>query len=134
MQTDATDCRKEVLALPEAKKLERRAALAEIKRLHANDPAGAREAARLWFEHNAEPLAAGAETSAFHLRKLDESDPARTDKAAAALRKSEAEVEQAQSASRAAVKLWRKKNPNKVKKLNKVYQERQKPKKNTKSR
>jgi len=133
MQIDQTKSHEAALALPESKKLERRAAMAEIKRLHANDPDGAREAARLWFEQNAEPLAASAESSAFHLRKLSEADPNRTGKAAAALKKSEAEGANAQSASREAVKEWRKKNPNKVKKINKVRQEqRQKSKKDHK--
>jgi len=123
MQTDQTKSQKQALALPESRKLERREAMAEIKRQHAHDPDGAREAARLWFEQNAEPVAASAETSAFHLRKLSEADPDRTSKAAAALKKSEAEGANAQSASREAVKEWRKKNPSKVKKLNKVRQE-----------
>ena len=130
MQTDKTTSQQEVTALPESKKLERRAAMAEIKRLHHDDPAGAREAARLWFQQNAEPLAAGAaQTSAFHLRKLSEADPARADKAAQALKQNEAQGEHAQNASRMAVKEWRKKNPNKVKKLNNLYREQVRPKK-----
>ena len=115
------------MALSEIKKLERKAALAEIKRLYADDLAGAREAARLWHEQNAEPVAAGAaETSAFHRRKLSEADPERSSKGAAALKKSETQLEQVQKASREALKEWRKKNPNKVKKLGKVYREQQK--------
>ena len=103
--------------------------MAEIKRLHPNDPDGAREAARLWFEQNAEPVAAGDQTSAFHRRKLSEADPERSLKGAEALRKSEAALENSQHASREAVKEWRKKNPNKVKKLGKVYREQLKTKK-----
>ncbi|HEY5513970.1 MAG TPA: hypothetical protein VIK40_10040 [Geomonas sp.] len=132
MQSDNTNGStksQEEIALREAKKMERRAAMAEIKRLHALDPAKAREAARLWFEQNAEPVAAStAETSAFHRRKLSEADPERVGKAAEALKKVEAVAEKAQKAAGEAVKDWRKKNPNKVKKLNKVYRERLKPK------
>jgi hypothetical protein len=132
MQTEVTKSQKEEIAQPESKKLERRAAMAEIKRLHAGDPVQAREAARLWFEQHADPLAPTAETSAFHRRKLSEADPERSAKAAEALRKTESESEHAQNASREAVKEWRKKNPNKVKKLNKLHREQQKPKKNHK--
>jgi cell envelope opacity-associated protein A len=133
MQNDGTKFPKEVMALPESKKLERRAAMEEIKRLHPGDPAGAREAARLWFEQNAQPLAeGGAEASPFHRRMLSEADPERADKAAQALKQNEAEGEQAQSASRQAVKEWRKRNPNKVKKLGKLYREQVKTRKNAK--
>ena len=133
MQTDKTKSQVEAAALPETKKLERRAAMAEIKRLHPHDPAQAREAARLWFEQNAEPLpAVTAETSAFHLRKLSEADPERAGRAAQALRQSEAQGENAQNASRGAVKEWRKRNPNKVKKLGKLYREGLKSKKDHK--
>lgn len=124
MQIDKTKSPREATALPESKKSERRAAMAEIKRLHADDPARAREAARLWFEQNAEPLAADtAEASAFHQRMLHEADPERGSKAALALKLSEAEGEHAQTASRQAVKEWRKRNPNKVKKLGKAYRD-----------
>jgi hypothetical protein len=130
MQTDKTESQKEAVALPESKKLQRRAALAEIKRLHAGDPAQAREAARLWFEQNAEPVAAGTvEVSAFHRRKLNEADPQRAQVAAEGLKQREAEAEKAQTASRAAVKEWRKRNPNKVKKLGKLFKEGLKSKK-----
>ena len=133
MQNDKMKSQKETTALPEAKKLERRAAMAEIKRMHADDPDQAREAARLWFEQNAEPLPESvAEASAFHRRKLVEADPERAVKAAEALRLSEAQGEHAQNASREAVKEWRKRNPNKVKKLGKLYREGIKSKKNTK--
>jgi len=124
MQTGKTKSQQEAIELRESKKLERRAAMAEIKRLHASDPDKAREAARLWFEQNAEPVAAGTvETSAFHQRKLSEADPERICKAAQALVKGEADAEKAQKASRETVKDWRKRNPNKVKKLNKLYKE-----------
>ena len=113
----------EAPAMPESKKLERRAALAEIKRLHPGDPAGAREAARLWFEQHPGPPGESAATSAFHLRKLREADPERAAKAEQALRQNEAEGAQAQNASRGALKEWRKRNPNKVKKLAKLYRE-----------
>jgi hypothetical protein len=129
MSTDHTKSPRQTTALPETKKPERKAAMAEIKRLHPNDPDAAREAARLWFEQNAEPVAPGAQTSAFHRRKLSEADPERSVKAAEALRKNEAEQENSQHASREAVKEWRKKNPNKVKKLGKVYREQLKTKK-----
>jgi hypothetical protein len=129
MSNDQMKSPTQTTALPETKKPERKAAMAEIKRLHPNDPDGAREAARLWFEQNAEPVAAGAQASAFHRRKLSEADPERSLKAAEALRKSEAEQEHSQNASREAVKEWRKKNPNKVKKLGKVYREQLKTKK-----
>jgi hypothetical protein len=133
MHIDKTKSPKQATALPESKKSERRAAMAEIKRLHADDPAQAKEAARLWFEQNAEPLAAGTvETSAFHQRKLVEADPERGSKAAQALKLNEAQGEHAQSASRQAVKEWRKRNPNKVKKLGKVYREGLKAKKTQK--
>jgi len=130
MQTGKTEPQKQEMALSESKKQERKAAMAEIKRLHAGDPARARQAAALWFEVNAEPVAAGtAETSTFHQRKLSEADPARRVHAAEALRKSEVEGEQAQNASREAVNEWRKRNPNKVKKLDELYRERLKSKK-----
>jgi hypothetical protein len=120
----------EATALPESKKSERRAAMAEIKRLHAGDPAQAKEAARLWFEQNAQPLAAETvESSAFFQRKQVEADPERGSKAALALKLSEAQGEQAQNASRQAVKEWRKRNPNKVKKLGKAYRDGMKAKK-----
>jgi hypothetical protein len=122
MQTEDTKS-PEAIALRESKKMERRAAMAEIKRQHALDPVRAREAAKLWFEQNAEPVPASAETSAFHRRKLEEADPERADKAAQALKKSEEVAEKAQKVAGAAVKEWRKKNPNKVKKLNKQYRE-----------
>jgi hypothetical protein len=115
---------KTAVALPEAKKLERRAAMEEIKRLHAGDPAAAREAARLWYERNAEPV---AQDDAFHRRMQEEADPERAAKAALALKANEAQLEHAQSASREAVKEWRKRNPNKVKKLNRLRQEQAKP-------
>lgn len=124
MSNDTTKSKKDAVALPETKKLERRAAMEEIKRLHAGDPAGAREAARLWYERNAEPLAQDdAQASAFHRRKLEEADPERAAKAALALKLSEAQGEHAQNVSREAVKEWRKRNPNKVKKLNRLRHE-----------
>ena len=130
MQTDITKSQLEAITSRESKKAERRAAMEQIKRLHALDPAKAREAARLWFEHNAEPVAAGtAETSAFHRRKLSEADPERLSKAAEALRKSEADAEKAQKAASETVKGWRKRNPNKVKKMSKLYREQLKTKK-----
>ena len=133
MQTDKTKSEMEAMALSGVSKEKRRAAMAEIKRQHAGDPAGAREAARLWFEQNSEPVAAGTvETSAFHRRKLGEADPDRSGKAAEALKKSETEAEKAQDASREAVKEWRKRNPNKVKKLNKLHREQLKLKNNHK--
>jgi hypothetical protein len=133
MSTQISKFPKQTVALSEEKKLERKAAMEEIKRLHAGDPARAREAARLWYEQNAEPVAGPAEQiSAFHLRKLEEADPERVNKAAEALKKGEAQQEQAQHASREAVKEWRKKNPNKVKKLNRLYREQLKGKKNHK--
>jgi hypothetical protein len=129
MKTDKTEAEQEALVLREAKKKERRAAMAEFKRLHALDPEKAREAARLWFEQNAEQVdASEAENNAFHLRKLSEADPERRSKAAEAARKCEADTERAQNASRETVKEWRKRNPNKVKKLNKVYREQHKSK------
>jgi hypothetical protein len=131
MQTDITKSQNEEMALQESKKLERRAAMAEIKRQYPGDPEGAREAARLWFEQHAQPVAAGT-ADPFHLRKLAEKDPQRIDKAAQALRQSEAAAEQAQTTARAAVKEWRKKNPNKVKKLAKAYREGAKTKKDRK--
>ena len=129
MESDKTKAEQEALALREARKRERRAAMAEFKVLHADDPEKAREAARLWVEQHAEPLDAGAaEKDPFHLRKLSEADPDRPAKAAESARKSEADAERAQKASHEAVKEWRDRNPNKVKKLNKVYRERQKSK------
>lgn len=129
MKIEKNEAELEALALREAKKRERRAAMAEFKRLHAVDPEKAREAARLWFEQNGEPPAAdGSEKSAFHLRKLQEADPQRKSQAAEAVRKSEADAERAQKASRAALKQWRERNPNKVKKLSKAFRERQKSK------
>ena len=98
MSTDQMKFPTPTTALPETKKPERKAAMAEIKRLHPNDPDGAREAARLWFEQNAEPVAAGDQTSAFHRRKLSEADPERSLKGAEALRKSEAALENSQHA------------------------------------
>lgn len=127
MQNDETPDGQEALALREAKKRERRSAMAELKRLHASDPEKAREAARIWFEQHAEKVS-GSENSSFHQRKLEEADPARAIKAAEAARKREADTERAQTVSRGAVKEWRKKNPNKVKKLNNMYRERQKSK------
>lgn len=129
MGKDMTTDEQEGLALREAKKTARRAAMAELKRLHAGDPEKVREAAKLWFEQNAEPVD-GSETasSAFHQRKLKEADPERTTKAAKAVKKGEADAERAQKASREAVKEWRVRNPNKVKKLNKAFKERQKSK------
>lgn len=133
MQTDKMKPPRKMTALLESKKLARRVAMAEIKRLHAADPARARDAARLWFEQNSEPLTAcTAETSAFHRRKMSEADPERICKAAQALRQSEAQGENAQNASREAVKEWRKRNPNKVKKLGKLYREQVKSKKDHK--
>ena len=129
MQNDETKLGQEAMAQGETKKKERRAAIAEFKRLHALDPAQAREAARLWFERNAEQVdAEEAERSAFHRRKLSEADPERIAKAAEAARRNEADAGRAQSASHEAVKEWRKRNPNKVKKLNKSFRERQKAK------
>jgi hypothetical protein len=133
MHTDKTKSQQEAVALRESKKMERRTAMAEIKRLHALDPVKAREAARLWFEQNAGPVAEStAQTSAFHLRKLSEADPERICKAAQAVIKGEAGAEKAQKASRETVKDWRKRNPNKVKKLGKLYRERLNPKKDHK--
>jgi len=43
----------EAVAQREAKKRERKAAMAEFKRLHTIDPEKAREQARLWFERPA---------------------------------------------------------------------------------
>jgi len=130
MEIDSTKSQQEAMALRESKKMERRAAMAEFKRLHATDPVQAREAARLWFEQHAEPAPAdAAEISAFQRRKLSEADPERIAKAAEALRKSEAGAEKAQKAASETVKDWRKRNPNKVKKLNKVYREGVKSKK-----
>ena len=121
MESEKTEAEQEALALREAKKSERRAAMAEFKRLHAGDPEKAREAARLWFEEHAEPADASVpEKDPFHLRKLSEADPGRSAKAAESVRKSEADAERAQKASRDAVKEWRDRNPNKVKKLNKA--------------
>jgi len=127
MQNDETRDGQEALALREAKKMERRAAMAELKRLHASDPGKAREAARIWFEQHAEKVN-GSENSSFHQRKLEETDPARATKAAEAARKCEADNERAHTVSRESVKEWRKRNPNKVKKLNNMYRERQKSK------
>lgn len=127
MQTELPNGQ-EAVASPEAKKMERKAAMAEIKRLYPHDPVKAREAAALWFEQHAAPVTAdAAEMDSFHRRKLKEEDPERHAKAAESLRKSEAGVEHAQKAAAGAVKEWRKKNPNKVKKLNKLYREQQKP-------
>ena len=129
MKTEDVKAEQEALTLREAKKTERRAALAEFKRLHAVDPEKAREAARLWFEQNAEPAeAVQAETSAFHRRMLSEADPDKGKKAAEALKKSVADAGRAQNNARETVKEWRKRNPNKVKKLSKLYRERQKSK------
>lgn len=128
METDK-QAGQEALALREAKKLERRAAMAEFKRLHAEDPEKGREAARLWFEQHAEQAEPGkAEDSAFHRRKLNEADPEKASKKAEALRKSEADAGRAQISSRETVKEWKKRNPNKVKKLSKLYKEQQKRK------
>ena len=130
MQTEKTKSQQEAIELRESKKLERKAAMAGIKRLHASDPDKAREAARLWFEQNAEPVAVGTvETSAFHQRKLSEADPERICKAAQAVIKGQADAEKAQKTTRETVKDWRKRNPNKVKKLNKLYKEQFKLKK-----
>ena len=129
METENMKAEQEALTLREAKKMERRAAMAEFKRLHAVDPEKAREAARLWFEQNAEQAEASqAEKSAFHRRKLSEADPEREKKAAEALKKSAADAGRAQTNSRETVKEWKKRNPNKVKKLSKLYRERQKSK------
>jgi len=108
----------------EAKKMERRAAMAEFKRLHAVDPERAREAARLWFEQHGGAEAPEDGQSSFHLRKLREADPERASKAAQAADKSAADAERAQTASRETVKQWKKRNPNKVKKLKKLHVER----------
>ena len=127
MHTETTEAEREAVALRETKKVARRIAMVEFKRLHAVDPEKAREEARLWFERQALP--ADAETmgqSAFHQRKLDEADPARKCKAAEAVRKIDEGAGKAQNASRETVKQWRKRNPNKVKKLGKLYRERQK--------
>ena len=129
MRAEQSNEEQETLTQREAKKRERRAALAEFRTLHAVDPEQAREAARLWFERNAEPMDAGqAEHSAFHMRKRSEADPKRASLAAEAVRRSEADTERAQKASREAVKLWRERNPNKVKKLSKTFRERQQSK------
>ena len=126
MRVDKSTDEQEALVQREAKKRERRAALAEFRSLHAVDPEKAREAAREWFERNGEQIEAGqAEQSAFHMRKLREADPERVSKAAESVRRCEADTERAQKASREAVKLWRERNPNKVKKLSKAYRERQ---------
>lgn len=123
MQDEKTKAQ-ECAIVREAKKMERKAAMAEIKRQHALDPVKAREAAMLWFQQNAAPVSAEtAETSAFHQRMLSEADPERGSKAAEALRKSTASAENAQRAAGEVVKEWRKRNPNKVKKLNKAYRE-----------
>jgi len=111
------------LAGRDAKKMERRAAMAEFKRLHAVDPEKAREAARLWFEQHAGKQHAEEGESPFHLRKLKEADPERVTKAAQAADKNAADAERAQSASRDTVKQWKKRNPNKVKKLKKLHVE-----------
>lgn len=126
MQTDTKNCAEDALALRETKKRERREAMAELKRVHVLDPEKAREAARLWIEANAGPRE--AEDSAFHQRKLSESDPGRSSDAADAVRKCEADAERAQKASRVAVKEWKKRNPNKVKKLNQLFKEQHKSK------
>lgn len=129
MSNDKTEIEAEALALREAKKRERRAAMAELKRLYAGDPEKAREAAKLWFEQNADPADTEAsEKDPFHQRKLKEADPERKSKAAESVRKSGAEAERAQKASREVVNKWKERNPNKVKKLNQVYRERQKSK------
>jgi hypothetical protein len=129
MKDEKTKAEEEALALREAKKMERRAAMAEFKRQHVLDPEKAREAARLWFEQNAGQVdASKTDNSAFHQRKLSEADPERLNKAAEAVRKSEADTERAQNASHETVKEWRKRNPNKVKKLNKMYKEQRKSK------
>ena len=129
MEIESTKAQLEALALREAKKRERRAAMAEFKRLHAADPEKAREAARLWFAENAEPAGDDqAEKSAFHRRKLSEADPERANKAAQALLKSEEDAGRAQNHAQRTVKEWKKRNPNKVKKLGKLYRERQKGK------
>lgn len=124
MQDGNTKGEGEAIALREAKKKERRAAMAEFKALHAIDPEKGREAARLWFEQNAEP--GEAQDSAFHRRKLSEADPERESKAAEAAKKCEADTERAQNASRATVKQWKKRNPTKVKKLNNAYRQKSK--------
>jgi hypothetical protein len=129
MQIEKTGAELEALALREARKRERRAAMEECKRLHAIDPEKGREAARRWFEANSGVAEAGqAGSSPFHERKHDEADPERIKKAAEAVRKGEADSERAQNASRDTLKEWRKRNPNKVKKLSKMYKERQKSK------
>jgi hypothetical protein len=129
MGKDMTTDEQDGLALREAKKTARRAAMAELKRLHADDLEKAREAAKLWFEQNGQSVQnCDASLSPFHQRKLREADPARTTKAAEAVKKGAADAERAQKASREAVKEWRDRNPNKVKKLNKVFKERLKSK------
>ena len=129
METENMKVEQEAVTPREAKKMEQRAAMAQFKRLHAVDPEKAREAARLWFAQNAERTEVGpGEKSAFHKRKLSEADPEREKKAAEALKKCEADAGRAQNNSRETVKEWRKRNPNKVKKLSKLYQERQKSK------
>ena len=129
METGETKSEPEAIGLPVSKKQEQRAALAEFKRLHQSDPEKAREAARLWFEQHGERSETGAVAdSSFHRRKLSEADPERAEKAAEALRKCEADAGRAQDSSRETLKEWRKRNPNKVKKLNKLYRERQKTK------
>jgi len=133
MFNEKTKDPKESPAPADTNKQERRAAMAEIKRRFAGDPAGAREAARLWFEQHGGPAPEDlAETSAFHRRKLEEADPDRQRKAAEALMKNDAEAERAQALSRDAVQKWRKKNPNKVKKLNKQFREKIKAEKSHK--
>lgn len=108
----------------DAQKVERRAAMAEFKRLHAQDSEKTREAARRWFEEHAGEQAQGEEeTSSFHLRKLKEADPERAAKAAQAANKSAADADRAKTASRETVKQWKKRNPNKVKKLKKLHLE-----------
>jgi hypothetical protein len=129
MGTEKKQAETEAVALREAKKRERRAAMAEFKRLHAIDPEKGREAARLWFLANAEDQnSEPAEASPFHQRMQSEAAPDRLVKAADALKKGEADSERAQNASRETVKQWRKRNPNKVKKLSKLYKDRQKSK------
>jgi hypothetical protein len=128
MQKDKTQLEEEAGSLREAKKKAQKTAMAEFKRLHALDPEKAREAARLWFAANAEQSTLGETADdPFHRRKLAEADPERGSKAAEALRKEDADAGRAQNASRETVKQWRKRNPNKVKKLGKLYREGQKP-------
>jgi hypothetical protein len=129
METENMTAEQEKDSKREAKKAQQRAAWLKFKLLHAADPEKGREAARLWFEQHAERTETSVgEKSAFHRRILSEADPERERKVAEAAKKREADAGRAQHNSRETVKQWRKRNPNKVKKLSKLYQERQQPK------